>query len=185
VLRDDARQDRSVVPNQWTLITAELVHPFEAVPQLPAAVPDVAPEQASMPLTDPEVVTIVERICGVLGVPVPRVLISGKSGHACAPGLIRIGESGLTDYAGPDREALLAHCCGHLLLPHAGELSADRVAALYQGSADAITRVIFADAVHSGAIEPDPAVRVREIQAWSATSGFARLVTSVATAARP
>lgn len=164
----------------WALITADLVHPFEAGRLAP-----VPTELAGEPVNDADTLITVERICQVLGVPTPRVVAAAGPGHACAPGLIQVGDGALTTYAPADREALLAHCSGHLLLPHAGELSADRVAALYQGSADAITRVIFADAVHSGATGLDPAVRVREIQAWSATAGFARLVTSVATAARP
>ncbi len=133
---------------------------------------------------DPQLLATIEQLCAVLGVRRPRVLASAQPGHAYGPGTLRLSTTALADYAPRDREALLAHCCGHLLLPQAGELSADRVAALYQGSADAITRVIFSEAVHSGAIDPDPAVRVREIQAWTATTGFARLVTTVATAVR-
>ena len=77
----------------------------------------------------------------------------------------------------------------------AGELSADRAAAVYHGSADPITRLIFAEyakefrvregraartdrhgiTVHSGPSPEDPTVRVREIQAWTATPRFARL----------
>ncbi len=77
----------------------------------------------------------------------------------------------------------------------AGELSADRAAAVYHGSADPIARVIFAESaeefrdreeraartdrhgltVHSGPSPEDLTVRVREIQAWTATAGFARL----------
>ena len=76
----------------------------------------------------------------------------------------------------------------------AGELSADRAAALYQGNPDAITRLIFAESrreaqdgeehgarsgrgwtVHSAPSTDDLVVRVREIQAWTATPGFARM----------
>ena len=56
------------------------------------------------------------------------------------------------------------------------------MAALYQGNPDAITRVIFAEAVHSGGPE-DHLIRVREIQAWTATPGFARLAALVRFAA--
>jgi hypothetical protein len=73
-----------------------------------------------------------------------------------------------------------AHCQGHVLLPWAGELTADRLAALVVGGADPITRVIFAGVgspcVHSGVLV-DPATRVREVQAWTATAGFASLTT--------
>jgi Zn-dependent protease with chaperone function len=70
------------------------------------------------------------------------------------------------------------------------ELSADRAAAAYLGSADAMTRAMFRFAattmdpagLHSVQSPPfarpsDPslAIRVREIQAWTATPGFARL----------
>lgn len=102
---------------------------------------------------------------------------------------------------------------------HKSELSADRAAAAYLGSADAITRVMFRFAgikvdspyVHSvqafadQALEwealresrwnrilqwmlskqsthPMLAVRVREIQAWTATPGFARLAAVAASA---
>jgi hypothetical protein len=184
VLRDDARPDEPALAHGWTLIAADLVHPFEAVP-VPGVAAFVASARTDTTVHDPEILAVVERICGVVGLSMPTVLTFDGPGHASAAGVIRIGGAALADGAPSDREALLAHCCGHLLLPHAGELSADRVAALYQGSADAITRAIFAAAVHSGVTDPDPAVRVREIQAWCATSGFARLVTSVATAVRP
>jgi Zn-dependent protease with chaperone function len=63
---------------------------------------------------------------------------------------------------------------------HKSELSADRAAAAYLGSADAITRVIFRFA----GVEADSvlAVRVREIQAWTATPGFGRLAAAAAAA---
>jgi Zn-dependent protease with chaperone function len=63
---------------------------------------------------------------------------------------------------------------------HKSELSADRAAAAYLGSADAITRVIFRFA----GVEADSvlAVRVREIQAWTATPGFGRLAEAAAAA---
>jgi hypothetical protein len=57
------------------------------------------------------------------------------------------------------------------------ELSADRAAAAYLGDADAITRVMFRSAGPS--TDPMLAVRVREIQAWTATPGFARLRASI------
>jgi hypothetical protein len=166
-------------PNPWARIVADLVHPFETATSTPAPGQWQGDE-----VDDPQLLATIEQLCGVLGVRRPRVLASAQPGHAYGPGVLRLGTAALAGYAPRDREALLAHCCGHLLLPHAGELSADRVAALYQGSADAITRVIFGEAVHSGATDLDPAVRVREIQAWTATGGFARLVTTVTTAAR-
>jgi len=109
----------------------------------------------------------------------------------------------LIDHLAPDEiEAVLAHECGHVLLGHvayrrlvdhpavpvpvrgalaawarAAELSADRAAAAYQGGADAITRVLFRLAGAAASV-PEArafAVRVREIQAWTATPAFARL----------
>jgi Zn-dependent protease with chaperone function len=53
------------------------------------------------------------------------------------------------------------------------ELSADRAAAAYLGSADAITRVMFRCA--GTELDSVLTVRVREIQAWTATPGFGRL----------
>jgi Zn-dependent protease with chaperone function len=77
----------------------------------------------------------------------------------------------LTLASGPIRSALTNWS-------HKSELSADRAAAAYLGSADAITRVMFRFAgVTVGKPSTDPmlAVRVREIQAWTATPGFGRL----------
>lgn len=113
---------------------------------------------------------------------------------------------GLLDQLPPDEiEAVLAREVGHIALGHvayrslldapaapvpgavrgalaawarASELSADRAAAAYQGGADAVTRVLFrlAAATSSGPAARAYAVRVREIQAWTATPAFARLV---------
>jgi len=179
----------------------ELLHPFE--PRSGAA--------ASSGLVDgrrldrPEVVAVLRRVCGFFGIPEPQVYVSPLPGHAYVSPLpghtyghraVRIAEQSLADLAADEVEALIAHLCGHLMLPGlAGELSADRAAAVYHGSADPITRVIFAESaeefrdgegrpawtdphgltVHSGPSSEDLAVRVREIQAWTATAGLARL----------
>ena len=156
---------------------SDLVHPFEAEASR-ARRPDLVDGH---PLDLPEFADTLRRICGLLGIAEPQVYVSPLPGHAYAPGVMRIAEQSLAELAPDEVEALLAHVCGHLLLPgHAGELSADRVAALYQGSPDAITRVIFAEAVHSGPSPDDLTVRVREIQAWTATAGFARLASLIA-----
>jgi hypothetical protein len=148
----------------------ELVHPFDTFtprPDDPGAIDGRRLERS-------EVLGTVDQICSAFALQTPQVYVSPRPGHAHSTGAVRICESSLADLARDELEALLAHVCGHLVLPsHPGELSADRVAALYQGNADAITRVIFAEAVHSGG--PDHTVRVREIQAWTATPGFARL----------
>ena len=155
----------------------DLVHPLETAirPGSDAGIID------GRLLGQHDVRITIDRICTVLGLPRPRVYVSERPGHAHAPGALRIAERSLVDLSPDELEALLAHACGHLVLPpYSGELSADRVAALYHGHPDAITRVIFAEAVHSGrAAAPDHTVRVREIQAWTATPGFARLTALV------
>lgn len=159
----------------------ELLHPFE--PRTGAAVsPGIVHGRR---LDRPEVGAVLRRVCGFFGVPEPQVYVSDLPGHAYGHGAVRIAEQSLADLAADEVEALIAHLCGHLMLPGlAGELSADRAAAVYHGSADPITRVIFAESartdrhdltVHSGPSPEDPTVRVREIQAWTATPGFARL----------
>jgi hypothetical protein len=174
-----------------------LVHPFEAGPG--GAAPEATIRSGFFEgcrLDRPDALATLRRACGFFSVAEPQVYVSKLPGHAHAKGAVRIAEQSLVELAPDELEALLAHLCGHLLLPDlAGELSADRAAALYQGSADAITRVIFAEcsrgvrdreeraartdrhgwAVHSGPSADDLAVRVREIQAWTATPGFTRL----------
>ncbi len=154
---------------------SDLVHPFEAVLR-----ERTGPMRLDgRPLERPDVLAVLGRVCAVLGVRQPQVYVSELPGHAHAPGAVRIGSQSLTELASDELEALLAHVCGHLLLPvHAGELSADRVAALYHGSADIITRVIFSE-VHSGPSAEGPAIRIREIHAWTATASFARLAALV------
>jgi hypothetical protein len=126
----------------------DLVHPFEAVP--PARPDDVVDLGSSWPeaAIDPPA-------------------CAGHQEAGPAPWL-----------SGAERVALAEHCRGHLLFPWAGELTADRVAALVDGNAEAITRVIFVGAdhpcVHTG-VFVDPATRIREIQAWTATAHFAKL----------
>jgi hypothetical protein len=153
-----------------TFPTDELAHPLDTFaprPGDPGAIDGRRLEQS-------EVLRTVDQICAAFALEPPRVYVSARPGHAHSTGAVRICERSLSDLARDELEALLAHLCGHLVLPSpSGELSADRVAALYQGNPDAITRVIFAEAVHSGG--PDHTVRVREIQAWTATPGFARL----------
>jgi len=151
----------------------ELVHPLDSLPH--AAVPALIDGDLCQ---DRAVVATVERICGVLKIETPQVYVLDRAGHAWTEGAIGVSRALLSGLAGDEREALLAHCLGHVLLPEAGELSADRVAAVHQGSADAITRLIFreADLAHDGLSHVDPAVRVREIQAWTATPTFSRLI---------
>jgi hypothetical protein len=181
----------------------DLVHPFEAADAatLGRGVVDRFLDGRPLdlegrPLDRPDVAASLRRVCGFFGVAEPQVYVSALPGHAHAPGAVRIAARSLVELAADELEALLAHLCGHLVFPGvAGELSADRAAALYHGSADAITRVIFGESaeefrirerraartdrhditVHSGPSADDPAVRVREIQAWTATPGFARL----------
>jgi Zn-dependent protease with chaperone function len=124
----------------------------------------------------------------------PAIVISGGLADLLAPDEV---------------EAVLAHECGHILLrhvryrsmarwleaapdvavpaevrsaltdwSHTSELSADRAAAAYLGDADAMTRVMFRFA-GAGIDPPLLAVRVREVQAFTATAGFARLATPV------
>jgi hypothetical protein len=182
---------------------SELVHPFEAgahacLPSLnaPGSTPSViAGSTDGRALDRPDVAASLERVCAFFGIAKPQLYVSALPGHAHAPGAVRIAERSLVELAPDELEALLAHVCGHLVLPAlAGELSADRAAALYQGNPDAITRLIFAEShreaqdgeepgartsrgwtVHSGPSPDDLVVRVREIQAWTATPGFARM----------
>ncbi len=159
-----------------TFPAGDLVHPLETAARS-ACDPGSTIDGRLLDRYDVQV--IVDRICAVLGLRRPLVYVSERPGHAHAPGAVRIAERSVVDLSQDELEALLAHACGHLVLPlHAGELSADRVAALYHGHPDAITRVIFAEAVHSGPAA-DHTVRVREIQAWTATPGFARLASLV------
>jgi Zn-dependent protease with chaperone function len=79
------------------------------------------------------------------------------------------GPAGSGPVPAPVRSALIGWS-------HKSELSADRAAAAYLGNADAITRVMFRLAGQS--TDAMLAVRVREIQAWTATAGFARLTSS-------
>jgi Zn-dependent protease with chaperone function len=179
---------------------AEVVHPFdesarlrlESMPELPALLD--APLEAVVvrrrpePDSRPEVRRLLPPLCEAFGIPEP---------------VLHLETGDLIDDLAPDEiEAVLAHECGHVLLGHvayrrlvdhpavpvpvrgaigawvrAAELSADRAAAAYQGSPDAITRVLFrlAGAAASGAEARAFAVRVREIQAWTATPAFARL----------
>jgi uncharacterized protein (DUF1015 family) len=121
----------------------------------------------------------------------------------CADASI-IAAAGLLDLLAPDEvEVVRAHERGHLELGHRPylalldaalpepargalaawarvcELSADRAAAAALGGSDAVIRVLFRlAAVAPGANAAGGAfeVRVREIQAWTATPAFARLV---------
>ncbi|HEX6870043.1 MAG TPA: M48 family metalloprotease [Micromonosporaceae bacterium] len=80
---------------------------------------------------------------------------------------------------------------------HRCELSADRVAALCLDGADPMTRVMFrlagsltdppwyAHHARDGADQAMLAVRVREIEAWVATAGFARLAERVSRSRHP
>ncbi len=182
---------------------SDLVHPFEVaayvtLPSLnaPGSTPSViAGSIDGRTLDRPDVSASLEHVCAFFGIAKPRLYVSASPGHAHAPGAVRIAERSLVELAPDELEALLAHVCGHLVLPApAGELSADRAAALFQGNPDAITRLIFAESrreaqhgeepatrtsrgwtVHSAPSTDDLVVRVREIQAWTATPGFARM----------
>jgi Zn-dependent protease with chaperone function len=161
------------------------------MPELPVLLAAVPPVDGSD--LRPDVRRLLPPICAAFGIAEP---------------VLRLETGDLIDHLAPDEiEAVLAHECGHVLLGHvayrtlfdhpavpapvrgalaawarAAELSADRAAAAYQGGADAITRVLFrlAGAAGSGPGVRAFAVRVREIQAWTATPAFARLGPTVA-----
>jgi Zn-dependent protease with chaperone function len=177
---------------------------LDAMSELPVAVePDPAGERLG-PDRRPEVHALLPPICAAFGIAEPDLHLApgGDLEPRVTSSSITLA-GGLVDGLAQDEiEALLAHACGHVLLGHApygirldapaggalsasargalsawaraSELSADRAAAAYQGGADAVTRLLFRLAV------ADPgarafAVRVREIQAWTATPAFARL----------
>jgi Zn-dependent protease with chaperone function len=183
---------------------ADVVHPFdesarrrlESMPDLRALLSSLPPvDAAALPPGDvdgpglrPEVRGLLPAICEAFGIAEPA---------------LRLETGDLINHLAPDEiEAVLAHECGHVVLGHvayrtlvdhpavpvpvrgalaawarAAELSADRAAAAYQGGPDAITRVLFrlAGAAAPGNGARAFAVRVREIQAWTATPAFARL----------
>jgi hypothetical protein len=119
-------------------------------------------------LASDEIEAVIAHECGhillrhVLYHSMVRFLDMAPDVGSYAPGLSAL----LTRASTPVRSALTNWS-------HKSELSADRAAAAYLGNADAITRVMF----RSAGIEADSvlAVRVREVQAWTATPGFGRL----------
>jgi hypothetical protein len=142
-----------------------------------------------------ELSALVGKVASAFGLPEPELRLAESGRHAYGSNLIVLPETAPCDLEPDELEALVAHECGHLALGHAryaalldrvdpdsplgaavrewsdaAELSADRAAALHTGGPDAITRVIFK--VHSVPFAP---VRIREIQAWTATSGYRRL----------
>jgi Zn-dependent protease with chaperone function len=163
----------------------DLVHPFDR--GLVAGVPTEESLGNSLPAGEclpagewPELHARLIDVCDALGLPVPPVVRAKRAGSGClfgqAGGVVVVAEE-LAGLAPDELTAVLAHQCGHLLLGRGwteqSELSADRAAAAYLGDADAITRAIFRFA---GADAPTMlAVRIREIQAWTATPGFVRL----------
>jgi hypothetical protein len=186
----------AMVPDGRLASFADMVHPFdesarrrlESMPELPALLKAVPPGDG--PASRGQVSPLLPPICAAFGIAEPA---------------LHLETGDLIDDLAPDEiEAVLAHECGHVLLGHvayrtlldqpavpgpvrgalaawarAAELSADRAAAAYQGGADAITRVLFrlAGTAAAGSEARAFAVRVREIQAWTATPAFTRLRT--------
>ncbi len=170
----------------------EFVHPFDQSAPLPD---HGSTEPPGSPLTPdltqeltrqewPELHAALAAVCAAFALAVPPVRRAKRAAQGCLFGQAEVAvivAEELVDLRSdlrPDElVAVLAHQCGHLLLgtswTERAELSADRAAAAYLGDADPITRAVFRFA---GADAPAVlAMRIRGIQAWAATPGFARL----------
>jgi Zn-dependent protease with chaperone function len=162
----------------------EFVHPFDQSVPSPEHGEAELPGSPLTPEEWPELHAALAAICAAFGLAVPPLRRAKRAAQGCLfgqAGAAVIAAEELIDLRSdlrPDElVAVLAHQCGHLLLgrpwTERAELSADRAAAAYLGDADPITRAIFRFA---GADAPAMlAMRIREIQAWAATPGFARL----------
>jgi Zn-dependent protease with chaperone function len=181
---------------------SDVLHPFdqaarrrlESMPELPALLPALPPvDPVDVPGLPSELRPMVGPICAAFAVAEPTTMhvetaelighlapdeIEAVLAHECGHVLLdHVAYRTLLDdpaVPAPVRGALAAWA-------RAAELSADRAAAAYQGGADAVTRVLFrlAGVASSGPAAGSAArafaVRVREIQAWTATPAFARL----------